>query len=291
MSTLKLISSNKCYGGVVQKYSHYSEACNCEMKFSIFQPSIQENIKYPGLFYLSGLTCTEDNFIQKSNAIPRASQLGLFLVCPDTSPRNCNIEGENDSYDLGTGAGFYVDATESKWTKHYNMYTYITKELSELIFNNFPIDSERVSIFGHSMGGHGALTIALKNKNQFKSCSAFAPICNPINCNWGKKALSSYLGNDETKWIEYDTCELLKKQSNILPILIHQGESDEFLEKKELLLENLEVIVNEKFPNNEASSTPFIIQVCEGYDHSYWFIQTFINEHLNFHAKYLNIKV
>ncbi|KAJ9085003.1 hypothetical protein DSO57_1018437 [Entomophthora muscae] len=255
------------------------------MKFNIFVPENPKSLKLPGLVFLSGLTCTEDNFFQKACAIERASELGLFLICPDTSPRGCKIEGEDDSYDIGTGAGFFVDATEPKWSKNYRMYTYISEELLELVITNFSIDSNLISISGHSMGGHGALTISLRNPDKFKSCSAFAPICNPMQCAWGQKAFTTYLGSDKSTWEKYDASELIKKMDGIsaFPILISQGSKDEFYINGQLLLENFTSQIN-------LSNGHSVVERLEmGFDHSYWFIQSFIKVHLDFHARYLGI--
>lgn len=282
---MKLLSSSKCHSGHLRKYVHFSDACQCEMKFNIFVPDNPKGIKLPALIFLSGLTCTEDNFVQKACAIEHASKLQLFLICPDTSPRDCNVEGENDSYDVGTGASFYVDATEPKWSKHYRMYTYISEELIGLVVDNFSIDPSRISIFGHSMGGHGALMISLRNPEKFKSCSAFAPICNPMQCPWGQKAFKTYLGSDTASWVKFDTTQLIKGYDGVPPIptLITQGSEDEHLKNGQLLPQNL---INQL---DSQVGLKYTYKVETGYDHSYWFIQTFIKEHLQFHATHLGI--
>ncbi|KAJ3275907.1 hypothetical protein HDV01_006773 [Terramyces sp. JEL0728] len=237
------------------------------MKFSVFKP---ESIKGT-LFFLSGLTCNEDNFIQKSCALSKASELGLILVCPDTSPRGLGIQGEDDAWDFGTGAGFYVDATVEKY-KNYRMYSYVTEELYDLVAKEFSIDKSKVGIFD-SMGGHGALICALRNPDKFKTVSAFAPICNPLNCAWGKKAFTGYLVD---KWSAYDATELKKGYAGPpKKILIDQGDQDQFL-KEQLLPLNFVSAKNDLVSVNYREH--------QGYDHSYWFIQTFINDHLEFHS-------
>ncbi|RCH88404.1 hypothetical protein CU098_000134, partial [Rhizopus stolonifer] len=235
--------------------------------------------KVPAIYFLSGLTCTEDNFVEKSGAMAEASKHGLALIVPDTSPRGVSIEGDNDSWDFGTGAGFYLDATAPKWAKHYRMYSYIVKELPRLI-QQLPIDNTRVSIMGHSMGGHGALTIFLKNPTQFKTASAFAPIAHPIACPWGQKAFSNYLGEDKEAWKEYDTVELLKRFQDKVDILVDIGTADGFLEK-ELLIDQLKQTVE------ELGQDQFKIRYQEGYDHTYFFLSTFVADHIQHHAKYL----
>eukprot|EP00106_Octopus_bimaculoides_P012463 XP_014779905.1 PREDICTED: S-formylglutathione hydrolase-like [Octopus bimaculoides] len=246
MSNLEQVSSNKCFGGLQKVFKHSSSELKCEMKFGIYLPGKSEFGKLPVLYWLSGLTCTEQNFTTKSGFQRYAAEHNIIVVAPDTSPRGCNIEGEDDSYDFGSGAGFYLDATQPKWSTNYRMYSYIVKELPKLIESNFPVLPEKKSIFGHSMGGHGALTIALKNPTEYKSVSAFAPICNPVNCNWGKKAFTGYLGEKEDGWHAYDACSLIKKNgSPFADILIDQGLADDFL-KEQLLTENLEKVITEK---------------------------------------------
>ncbi|KAJ3296019.1 hypothetical protein HK104_002050 [Borealophlyctis nickersoniae] len=250
------------------------------MKFNVFTPpQTNESQRFPVLYFLSGLTCTEDNFIQKAGAARKAAQLGIVLVCPDTSPRGLNIQGEEDSWDFGTGAGFYVDATEPKW-KNYRMYSYVTDELPKAVNSSLPVDPSRVSVFGHSMGGHGALITALKNPGKYKSVSAFAPIANPTECEWGKKAFGGYLGSaNKEAWKAYDASILLKSYAGPpLKILVDQGAQDSFL-KDQLLVEKL------KHANNSKAEVELRMQ--EGYDHSYYFIQTFVDDHLEFHAKFL----
>ncbi|CAO3628764.1 unnamed protein product [Mucor fragilis] len=281
--SIKEVSRNKCFGGHVVKYEHHSEELNCDMKFNVFLPKEASEQKVPAIYFLSGLTCTEDNFIQKSGAMAEAAKFGIALIAPDTSPRGVSIEGDSDSWDFGTGAGFYLDATEAKWAKHYRMYSYIVKELPHLVYEQLPIDESRVSVMGHSMGGHGALTIHIKNPTRFKTASAFSPIANPINCPWGQKAFSNYLGTDDKEaWKKYDTVELLKTHMNErLNILVDVGTADGFLEK-ELLIDQLQKATKELGRESE-----FNIRYQDGYDHSYFFISTFIADHIKHHATIL----
>lgn len=251
------------------------------MKFGVYLPPQAEQKKCPVLYWLSGLTCTEQNFITKAGAQRTAAEKGIIIVAPDTSPRGVNIEGEDDSYDFGSGAGFYVDATECKWKTNYRMYSYITKELTELINRNFPTVPDRMSIFGHSMGGHGALVCAMKNPGKYQSVSAYAPISNPMKAPWGIKAFSGYLGDDKSKWEEYDATELAKKYNGPpLNILIDQGKADNFFIEGQLLPDNLMNACAE-------SKIPIACRMQDGYDHSYYFIATFIEEHINHHAQFL----
>ncbi|ELK08871.1 S-formylglutathione hydrolase [Pteropus alecto] len=244
---LKQISSNKCFGGLQKVFEHDSVELNCKMKFAVYLPPKAETGKCPALYWLSGLTCTEQNFISKSGYHQAASEHGLVVIAPDTSPRGCNIKGEDESWDFGTGAGFYVDATEDPWKTNYRMYSYVTKELPQLINASFPVDPQRMSIFGHSMGGHGALICALKNPGKYKSVSAFAPICNPVLCPWGKKAFSGYLGTDLNKWKAYDATHLVKSYpGSQLDILIDQGKDDQFLSDGQLLPDNFIAACTEK---------------------------------------------
>lgn len=224
-SGLKEVSSNKCQGGFQKVFSHVSKEVGCEMRFAVYLPPQvhEEQKKCPVLLWLSGLSCTEQNFITKSGFQESAAEFGFIVVAPDTSPRNVNIPGESDSWDFGQSAGFYLDATEDPWKKNYRMYSYVTKELFELVNSSFPTLSEKWGIFGHSMGGHGALTCFFKNPEKFKSCSAFAPICNPSNCPWGTKAFTGYLGKDKEVWKQYDASELVKVyKGHDVEILIDQ---------------------------------------------------------------------
>ncbi|KAI8342709.1 S-formylglutathione hydrolase [Chlamydoabsidia padenii] len=277
----KEIARNKAFDGHVVKYEHESTELSCNMKFNVFLPKESQHGAIPAIYFLSGLTCTEDNFIQKSAALAEAAKHGVALIAPDTSPRGAGIEGEDDSWDFGTGAGFYLDATNPKWAKHYRMYSYITKELPALVNKALPIDGTKVSIMGHSMGGHGALTIYLKNLTTYKSASAFSPIANPINCPWGQKAFSNYLSADQKEeWKDYDTVELLKKLNDTkVSALVDVGTSDNFLER-ELKIDTLKETV-------KAQGQDWNIRYQEGYDHSYFFISTFIADHIQHHVKHL----
>ncbi|MEM7534111.1 MAG: S-formylglutathione hydrolase, partial [Chloroflexota bacterium] len=233
MTTINQVSRTKSFGGWVEVYTHASTSCNCDMTFAVYVPPQAVDGNVPILYWLSGLTCTHENFITKAGAQQFAAEAGVLLVVPDTSPRGAGIDGEDESYDFGTGAGFYLNATVDTWSTHYNMYDYIVSELPELIYANFQVDSSRESIFGHSMGGHGALTIALKNLGRYRSVSAFAPICAPTQCPWGQKAFSGYLGdNNQDVWLQYDVNHLVQQvaQEQRLPILIDQGAADGFLE-------------------------------------------------------------
>ena len=274
------ISSNKVYGGLNEQHTHFSEVLDCQMRFSIFlPPGASQNEKVPALYWLSGLTCTDENFIHKAGAQRTASALGIALVVPDTSPRGEGVPDDPDGdYDFGLGAGFYVNATQEPWRNHYQMYDYVVKELPGLMESTFPINDRR-SISGHSMGGHGALVIALRNPQEYLSVSAFSPICNPISCAWGEKAFSNYLGEDRMAWRQYDATELMKTSDSRLPILIDQGDADEFL-TEQLKPGNLEAIAKER-------NLRYEYRLQAGYDHSYFFISSFIEDHLRFHAEIL----
>lgn len=279
--SIQNLSQNRCFGGWLKRYSHPSETLNCDMRFSIYlPPQVSSGANVPVLYWLSGLTCNDENFMQKAGAQRVAAELGIALVAPDTSPRGEGVADDPDGeYDLGLGAGFYLNATEEPWSEHYQMYDYITQELPDLIEKTFPVSRKR-SISGHSMGGHGALTIALRNSLRYQSVSAFSPICNPMRSPWGKKALGAYLGNDQGAWSQYDASVLIGEQSKQLPVLIDQGSSDEFLEvqlKPEALVQEA-----------KEHDYPLTLRMQEGYDHSYYFIASFIEEHLRFHAKYLS---
>ncbi|KAL4219960.1 hypothetical protein ACF0H5_020371 [Mactra antiquata] len=274
-------SCNKMFKGFQKVFSHESSELKCTMKFGVFIPSEAEDKKVPVLYWLSGLTCTEQNFVTKAGAQRVAAEKGLIIVAPDTSPRNVNIEGEDESYDFGSGAGFYVDATEEKWKTNYRMYSYVTKELPEIINSNFNTIPDKMSIFGHSMGGHGALICAMKNPGKYQSVSAFAPISNPVKAPWGIKAFGGYLGSDQSKWLEYDATELAKKYNGPpLNILVDQGSADNFYIQGQLLPDNL-------VAGCAANNVPIVLRIQDGYDHSYFFIATFVEEHINHHAKYL----
>jgi S-formylglutathione hydrolase len=279
-TAIKAVTQNLCFGGVQSVHTHTSQETRCVMRFGVFLPPQAASGRVPVLYWLSGLTCTEENFIVKAGAQRVAAALGLAIVVPDTSPRGLGIPGEGDSYDFGLGAGFYVDATEAPWSRGYRMYSYITQELPADVAATFPVDPDRVGIFGHSMGGHGALTIALKNPRHYKSVSAFAPIASPMRCPWGQKALSGYLGADRARWREYDTIALIEDRGwTGPPIMVDQGTKDQFLEsqlKPELLQDAC-----------RRSGVPLDLHMREGYDHSYFFIASFIEDHLRFHARNL----
>lgn len=276
---MKTISEHKCFGGVQGYYAHASKEIGLEMKFSVFQPPQAKSGKVSVLYYLAGLTCTEETFAVKAGAQRVAAQLGLMLVAPDTSPRGANLPGEADSWDFGVGAGFYVDATSGPWAKHYRMYAYVTRELPALIAGQFVADADRQGIFGHSMGGHGALVCALRNPGQYKSLSAFAPIAAPMLCPWGKKAFTGFLGEDRTTWKEYDASELVKRARFAGPILVDQGLADKFLPDQ---------LYPEVFENAcRQAGQPLTLRRQEGYDHGYFFISTFMEDHLRHHASLL----
>ena len=271
---MKILSENKSFGGWIKRCEHESAALNCNMVFAIYLPPAAEEKPVPVLYWLSGLTCTDENVMQKAGAQRVAAELGIALVCPDTSPRGTDLPGEHDSYDFGSGAGFYLNATEAPWSQHYNMYDYIVDELPGVIRANFPV-SDKASISGHSMGGHGALTIALKNPGKYQSVSAFSPICNPTNCPWGEKVFTHYLGSDRSTWAQYDAALLVEAGAEKLPVLVDQGEADEFL-KEQLKPESLQAAC-------EKTNYPLTLRMHEGYDHSYFFIASFIEDHLRYH--------
>jgi S-formylglutathione hydrolase len=276
---MKTISEHKCFGGVQGYYAHPSKETGLEMKFSVFQPPRAKAGRVPVLYYLAGLTCTEETFAIKAGAQRVAAELGLALVAPDTSPRGANVPGETEAWDFGVGAGFYVDATREPWSKNYRMYSYVTRELPALVGKKFPVDAARQGIFGHSMGGHGALVCALRNPGQYKSLSAFAPISAPMRCPWGKKAFKGYLGDDHDAWRGYDASELVKKAQFPGTILVDQGLSDKFL-ADQLYPEALEAACRE-------SGQRLTLRRQEGYDHGYFFIATFMEDHLRHHAAQL----
>jgi len=278
--TLEKITSNKVFGGWHRQYAHESTALNCKMRFAVFlPPQASEQKKVPVLYWLSGLTCTDENFMQKAGALRLAATLGLAIVAPDTSPRGAGVpDDEEGAYDLGLGAGFYVNATQAPWQDHYQMYEYIVSELPTLIEGSFPVSQNR-ALAGHSMGGHGALTIGLKNQETFQSISAFSPICNPTQTPWGQKAFTAYLGPNQADWTGYDACELMRRYKLNVPVLVDQGMDDQFLET-ELKVDHLKALVAE-------NDLPVQVREQEGYDHSYYFISSFIEDHLRFHAKHL----
>ncbi|MFP3979206.1 MULTISPECIES: S-formylglutathione hydrolase [Marinobacter] len=273
------LSRNKSFGGWHKQYSHHSETLNCDMRFAIYLPPQAANgNKVPALYWLSGLTCTDENFMQKAAAHQMAAELGVAIIAPDTSPRGDDV-ADDEAYDLGKGAGFYVNATQAPWNRHYRMYDYVLNELPNLIESVFPVSDKR-SIFGHSMGGHGALVLAMRNPERYQSVSAFSPISNPMDCPWGKKAFTAYLGEDTDSWAEYDSSLLMKKATQFVPALVDQGEADNFL-VEQLKPEALEAAA-------KVSGYPLTLNRHEGYDHSYYFISSFIGEHLRFHAEHLN---
>ena len=277
MGAIETVGENRCFGGIQGFYSHPSAACGGTMTFSLFRPpQALEGARVPLITWLSGLTCTAENFTVKAGAQRVAAELGLAVLAPDTSPRGAGIPGEDDSYDFGSGAGFYCDATQEPWSRNYRMYSYVTEELPALVAERFPHDPERQGIFGHSMGGHGALTIHLKHPQTYRSCSAFAPISAPMRCPWGEKALGGYLGPDREAWRGYDTTELLKRGKSAATLLVDQGEADGFLEeqlKPELLAEAC-----------AAAGQALELRMQPGYDHSYYFIASFVEDHLRHHA-------
>ncbi len=277
---LELLKKNKVFDGWHEQYTHASQTLNCKMRFSIYlPPQADAQQPVPVLYWLSGLTCTDENFMQKAGVFQAAAKHGIAVVAPDTSPRGDDV-ADDDGYDLGKGAGFYVDAVEPPWKEHYQMYSYITKELSMLIESSFPVSDVR-SISGHSMGGHGALTIGLKNQDVYRSISAFSPICNPINCPWGKKAFTAYLGEETNIWKQYDACEIIKHTKVTRPVLVDQGTQDEFL-LEQLHPEALEQVAT-------AQGADITIRYQPDYDHSYFFIASFISEHIKFHAQNMAI--
>ncbi|PIJ50582.1 S-formylglutathione hydrolase [Erwinia sp. OLTSP20] len=277
MSSLELLEDHRLFGGWQQRYRHYSASLNCPMTFSLFLPQTQGSSPPPALYCLAGLTCNDENFSNKSGAQRVAQQLGIVLVMPDTSPRGEQV-ADDQAYDLGQGAGFYLNASQPPWREHFRMYDYIQSELPQLIRQNFNL-AERQAIMGHSMGGHGALVLALRNPGQFTSASAFAPIVNPSEVPWGQKAFRAYLGEDRQQWHEYDSCQLLRQASHQLPILIDQGDSDQFL-ADQLQPERLAAVAGEK-------QFPLTLRIQPGYDHSYFFISSLVEDHLHFHARYL----
>lgn len=281
--TIETLSEINCFGGKIGFYRHASAANNCTMQFSVFVPPQAANGKVPVLTFLSGLTCTEENFMTKSGAQRVAAELGIMLVSPDTSPRGEGVPDDPDeNYDFGLGAGFYVNSTEAPWSQHYQMYDYITQELQSVIFENFPGDSARHGLTGHSMGGHGALTIGLRNPHLFRSLSAFAPICSTLHSPWGNKAMGYYLGDDKAAWANYDSCEVARNvaDSNAYEkILVDQGADDPFY-PEQLRPELLKAAC-------EESGLSLDLRIHDGYDHGYYFISTFIEEHLRFHADQL----
>ena len=274
--TLTLVSENRSFGGWHRRYRHTSRSLGCEMVFAVYLPPQAEAGPVPVLYWLSGLTCTDENFMQKAGAQRLAAELGIAIVAPDTSPRGTGVPGDPDgAWDFGLGAGFYVNATEEPWRRHYRMYDYVVEELPALVEAHFPVSDAR-SISGHSMGGHGALVCALKNPGRYRAVSAFAPIANPSACPWGEKAFARYLGADRARWLEWDACALIAGTRERLPLLVDQGEADGFL-AEQLRPEALRAAC-------AAAGHPLNLRLQPGYDHSYYFIASFIGDHIAHHA-------
>jgi S-formylglutathione hydrolase len=276
---MNLISEHRCFGGTQRFYAHESRECRTEMRLSVYVPPQAAQRAVPVLYYLAGLTCTEETFMIKAGAQRVAAELGIMLVAPDTSPRKARIPGDDASWDFGIAAGFYVDSTQAPWSQHYRMYSYVTKELPEIVHSLGKARDDRQSIFGHSMGGHGALICALKNRQQYRSVSAFAPISAPMQCPWGEKAFSNYLGTDRQTWSAYDASELLAAQRYEGTILVDQGTADKFL-IEQLKPELLDAACRK-------SGTKLELRYQDGYDHGYYFISTFMADHLRHHAAFL----
>lgn len=276
--SIEQLSATRSHGGWVKRFSHRSQVLDCDMTFGIFLPPQAETGPVPVLWWLSGLTCTDENFMQKAGAQKMAARLGMAIVCPDTSPRGTDLPGEHDSYDFGSGAGFYLNAKQEPWNKHYHMYDYVADELPALVREHFPI-SEREAISGHSMGGHGALVCALKQPGRYASVSAFSPIVNPMDCPWGEKAFSRYLGDDRAEWSDWDACELVLAGASKQPMFIDQGENDQFLDEQ-LKPDHLEKACH-------IQGVSLKLRRHEGYDHSYFFVASFIDDHLEYHAHHL----
>jgi S-formylglutathione hydrolase len=277
--SIEQVGANKMFGGKQLKFKHKSAVLSCDMIFSVYlPPNAKPGSKVPVIYWLSGLTCTDDNFVQKAGAQQYAADAGVAIVCPDTSPRGEDVPGDpNKAWDFGLGAGFYVNATQAPWSKHYHMYDYVTKELPDVLKNSdLPLDTDNCSIMGHSMGGHGALTIALKNPGKYRAVSAFSPISSPMNCPWGEKALGNYIGSNKADWEQYDSCALIAKAQEKLHILVDQGQDDNFLvtQLKPELLQNACL----------QAKHPLTLRLHAGYDHSYFFIATFIADHIAHHA-------
>jgi S-formylglutathione hydrolase len=277
--TIENLTINKSFGGWHKQYGHHSTTLNCKMQFAIYLPPQASNgNKIPVLYWLSGLTCTDENFMQKSGALRIAAELGIAIVAPDTSPRGAEV-ADDEGYDLGQGAGFYVNATQAPWNRHYQMYDYVVQELPKLIESTFTVSAKR-AIAGHSMGGHGALTIAMLNPQRYSSVSAFSPISNPMNCPWGQRTFSAYLGKDKASWRNYDASELMQQATQFVPAKVDQGASDDFM-IEQLKPEMLSAAA-------QVSGYPLDLTLHDGYDHSYYFISSFIEEHLRFHAEHFN---
>jgi len=278
--SLEQVSASKCFGGMQYVYAHDAEATNCRMQFSAFVPPQAETGPLPVLTYLSGLTCTEENFTVKAAVQRHAVEHGLVVIAPDTSPRGDGVP-DDEAWDLGSGAGFYVNATEEPWAQHYRMYDYVAEELPAVVGANLPVNMDRRGLFGHSMGGHGALTIALKNPGHYKSVSVLAPICAPSQINLGEKVFSAYLGDDVSTWSPYDATELVKAGHTCPPILIDQGEEDDFFKMGAMMIDEFQAAC-------EAGGQDVTLRLQPGYDHGYFFVQTFCGDHVAYHAGVLN---
>jgi len=277
---MKEIESIKESGGYLNRYTHVSSSCNCEMTFSVYLPPQARDARVPALYWLSGLTCTDDNARTKGGFQRFAARHGIAIVFPDTSPRGADVADEPERYDLGQGAGFYVNATRDPWKPHYRMYDYVTAELPALVESNLPLEPGVKSISGHSMGGHGALLCALKQPDAYRSVSAFAPITNPVDCGWGQGCFGAYLGDDTAAWEEYDATCLVKAGARVGDILIDQGDADEFLHEGQLLPSHFQTAC-------AAAEQPLTLRMQPGYDHSYHFIASFIEDHFEYHAGFL----
>ncbi len=276
---MKILSTSRSHGGIQGVYSHTSSTCACTMTFAVFVPPQVQMRPCPVVWYLSGLTCTHANVMDKGEYRRTAAELGLIVVCPDTSPRGDDVPDDGDNWQFGSGAGFYLDATQQPWKKNYRMYGYITEELPALVAREFSCDMKRQGIFGHSMGGHGALTIALKNPGTYRSCSAIAPIVSPSTSDWSMKAFRRYLGDDETAWRNSDTCALIEDGCRFPEFLVDQGTADGFLDEglKPWLLEDA----------CKSAGIPLQLRMQDGYDHSYFFISSFMDDHLQWHGERL----
>jgi len=278
---METLASNRCFGGWHRRFRHQSNVLDCPMEFAVYLPPQAARGRVPALWWLSGLTCTDENFMQKAGAQKKAAELGLALICPDTSPRGTDLPGEHDDWDFGSGASFYLNASEGPWAAHYQMFDYVTEELPSLLESELPLNGQR-AVSGHSMGGHGALVCALKKPDRYRSVSAFAPICHPTRCAWGQKAFLHYLGSGPTGWDEWDAVELIRRQGNPFHLLVDQGQNDDFLEQGQLQPEALQAVCQE-------SGGRLTLRYQADHDHSYFFIASFIDEHLDHHARHLNI--
>jgi len=278
-TSIETLAEHACFGGVQGFYRHASTACDGPMRFGVFVPPTARGGRLPTLFWLAGLTCTEETFAIKAGAQRIAAELGMVLVTPDTSPREPQLPGDRESWDFGQGAGFYVDAAQAPWSAHYRMSTYVTEELPALIDARFPTDPARRGVFGHSMGGHGALVTALRHPGRYRSVSAFAPISSPTQVPWGQEALGAYLGGDREAWKAYDACELITRTAEHLPLRVDQGLDDEFIDRS-LRPDRLKDAC-------EKAGHPLDLRLHAGYDHSYYFVASFIGEHVAYHAEAL----